>query len=673
MKSVFIILLLVFPCVVLAQDSQYLDSLNYVLQHTANDTIKMDTYRKMGFYLQNGKLDSALYCHQQQLAFAKKLNLKLYEADAHEQIAYVLLQQMDLSKALENYNQALKIASEPNSAENGWGYANFSFSKSPADARLSIIGMVHFELSMLYDASRMFDEEKLQLHEALKIGEKLHNPKILSLTTRNIGMLFAKNNQPDSALYYYQKTLIQYKNSPYQVGLGDLYRKIGRVYVAKQQYDSAKVNFRKSINAYARNNVLLGLSSGYLELGKVFLATDQRDSALHYSLKVIASAESFRDKTDEANGYTQLSTIYESLNKSALALHALKKGKSLQDSLNNAYVNKLIQVQNTGFQERLRLKKIADDQAAFQNKLKMTGLIVVLAIIFIIALLLYRNNRQKKKMNKVLKQTLSDLKGTQAQLIQAEKMASLGELTAGIAHEIQNPLNFVNNFSEVSTELLEEMREEIENGNFEEVKVISSDLNQNLEKILTHGRRADGIVKGMLQHSRGSSGQKEPTDINALADEYLRLSYHGLRARDKSFTSDFKLEADETLPEVNVVPQDIGRVLLNLINNAFYAVSEKAKQNGNGYKPSVIVSTSSVTSPSGDSGVEIRVKDNGNGIPDEVKEKIFQPFFTTKPTGQGTGLGLSMSYDIVKAHGGKLTVESKDGQGTEFTVQLSVV
>ncbi len=222
-------LLFFFSCflvLVLAQDSQYLDSLNYVLQHTANDTIKMDTYRKMGFYLQNGELDSALYYHEQQLAFAKKLNLKLYEADAHEQIAYVLIYQMDLLKALENYNQALKIASEPNSAENGWGYANFSFSKSPEDARLSIIGMVHFELSTLYDASRMFDEEKIQLHEALKIGKKLNNPKILSLTTRNIGMLFARNNQPDSALYYFQKTLFQYQNSPYQIGLGQLYQQI---------------------------------------------------------------------------------------------------------------------------------------------------------------------------------------------------------------------------------------------------------------------------------------------------------------------------------------------------------------------------------------------------------------------------------------------------------------
>jgi signal transduction histidine kinase len=266
-----------------------------------------------------------------------------------------------------------------------------------------------------------------------------------------------------------------------------------------------------------------------------------------------------------------------------------------------------------------------------------------------------------------LRQTLDNLKSTQSQLIQSEKMASLGELTAGIAHEIQNPLNFVNNFSEVSTELLEEMKEEIKNGNFDEVKVISADLNQNLEKILTHGRRADGIVKGMLQHSRGSSGEKLPTDINALADEYLRLSYHGLRAKDKSFNADFKLEVDKSIPKIEIVPQDIGRVLLNLINNAFYAVSEKAKQNPDGYKPSVIVSTKIQ-----DDQIVIRVKDNGNGIPDSVKKKIFQPFFTTKPTGQGTGLGLSLSYDIVKAHGGDLRVETKVDKGSSFLIELPV-
>ncbi len=244
-------------------------------------------------------------------------------------------------------------------------------------------------------------------------------------------------------------------------------------------------------------------------------------------------------------------------------------------------------------------------------------------------------------------------------------MASLGELTAGIAHEIQNPLNFVNNFSEVSNELLDEMMEEVAKGNFEEVREIMNDVKQNLEKINHHGKRADGIVKGMLQHSRSSSGQKEPTDINVLTDEYLRLAYHGLRAKDKSFNATMKTEYEEGLEKVNVIPQDIGRVILNLIINAFYVVNEKKKQVGDGYEPIVSVSTKRVNDK-----VEIKVSDNGNGIPKKVLDKIFQPFFTTKPTGQGTGLGLSLSYDIVKAHGGEIKVETKEGEGSEFIIQL---
>jgi signal transduction histidine kinase len=261
-------------------------------------------------------------------------------------------------------------------------------------------------------------------------------------------------------------------------------------------------------------------------------------------------------------------------------------------------------------------------------------------------------------------EALSELQQTQTQLIQSEKMASLGELTAGIAHEIQNPLNFVNNFSEVSKELLVEMQEEIENGDFEEVKAIMEDVIQNLEKINHHGKRADGIVKGMLQHSRSSSGTKEPTDINALADEYLRLAYHGLRAKDKSFNAELVTDFDNTIGKIHVIPQDIGRVILNLITNGFYAVNEK-KQKDEDYKPIVSVSTKKI----GDY-LEIKVTDNGNGIPKEVVDKIFQPFFTTKPTGQGTGLGLSLSYDIVKAHGGSLTVISSEGKGSEFSFTL---
>nr|MBA2329169.1 GHKL domain-containing protein [Flavisolibacter sp.] len=273
-----------------------------------------------------------------------------------------------------------------------------------------------------------------------------------------------------------------------------------------------------------------------------------------------------------------------------------------------------------------------------------------------------------------LQDTLKDLKMTQQQLIQSEKMASLGELTAGVAHEIQNPLNFVNNFSEVSKELLDEMKDALDNGDAVDAKEIANDIIQNLEKINHHGKRADAIVKGMLQHSRSSNGVKEPTDINALCDEYLRLSYHGLRAKDKSlsagqagFNAFIKTDFDTVVGKVNIIPQDIGRVVLNLITNAFYAVAEKEKQINEGYEPTVSISTKKIGNK-----VEIKVSDNGRGIPDTVKEKIFQPFFTTKPTGQGTGLGLSLSYDIIKAHGGEIKVETKEGEGAEFIILLPV-
>jgi two-component system, NtrC family, sensor kinase len=265
-----------------------------------------------------------------------------------------------------------------------------------------------------------------------------------------------------------------------------------------------------------------------------------------------------------------------------------------------------------------------------------------------------------------LNKSLDYLKSTQSQLIQSEKMASLGELTAGIAHEIQNPLNFVNNFSEVSNELIEEMNEELGKGDIEEAKSIAADIKQNLEKINHHGKRADAIVKGMLQHSRSSSGVKEPTNINALADEYLRLAYHGLRAKDKSFNATLKTNFDESIGKIDIIPQDMGRVILNLITNAFYAVAEKKTHIGSGFEPTVLVSTIK-----NNGNVEIKVADNGPGIPQKVLDKIFQPFFTTKPTGEGTGLGLSLAYDIVKAHGGELKVETKEGEGSSFIIVIS--
>jgi len=277
----------------------------------------------------------------------------------------------------------------------------------------------------------------------------------------------------------------------------------------------------------------------------------------------------------------------------------------------------------------------------------------------------YEDFKQLEDAKNKIEATLSELRATQSQLIQAEKMASLGELTAGIAHEIQNPLNFVNNFSEVNKELVDELKTELAIGNMQMANEIADDIKDNSEKINHHGKRADAIVKSMLQHSRSSSGTKEPIDINALADEYVRLAYHGMRAKDKSFSIITKTNFDPTIRTINVIAQDIGRVVLNLVNNAFYAVGEKKKQAGESYEPIV-----SITTKNDNGKVEIKVADNGNGVPQKVLDKIFHPFFTTKPTGVGTGLGLSLSYDIVKAHGGDLKVETNEGVGSEFIVIL---
>jgi signal transduction histidine kinase len=292
-----------------------------------------------------------------------------------------------------------------------------------------------------------------------------------------------------------------------------------------------------------------------------------------------------------------------------------------------------------------------------------------------------RTDLQRLKEEKLRAETaLSELKSTQAQLIQAEKMASLGELTAGIAHEIQNPLNFVNNFSDLNQELIDELKEELKKGDVKEATAIADNLKENESKINLHGKRADSIVKSMLQHSRSSSGQKEPTDVNKLVDEYTRLAYHGFRAKYKDFNVKLDIDLDPNLPLIPVVAQDMGRVLLNLINNAFQAVQEKAQTAGSNYQPTVSIQTHS---PEGDPGLRlkghlpgnqliIRVADNGPGIPDAIKDKIFQPFFTTKPTGQGTGLGLSLSYDIMKAHGGEIKIQSNPPEGCCFEILLPI-
>jgi len=441
--------------------------------------------------------------------------------------------------------------------------------------------------------------------------------------------------------------------------------------------DEAEELIKKCWQLIEENNIPVNTGSGTIApdyyLALVRIKQNRLNESIELLTKDIVRLKNFR--LDILRDYKMLATLYEQTGNYKKANYAHKMFISLQDSLQSDQ-NKYRSLSFETEQE-MSEKEVSINKLQSENKIStltrnfsfgMAGLLILLAGV------VYYRFKAKQKANKVLEATLSNLKSAQAQLIQSEKMASLGELTAGIAHEIQNPLNFVNNFSEVSTELLDEATEELVKTQhaaspeqaaspkhreaISEALTILDDVKQNLEKITHHGKRADAIVKGMLAHSRAGKGEKAPTDLNALADEYLRLSYHGLRAKDKSFNADFKTEFDPDLPKVNVVPQDIGRVLLNLINNAFQASAGVER-------PLVIVSTKLLPK-----GIEISVQDNGPGIPDSIKDKIFQPFFTTKPTGQGTGLGLSLSYDIVKAHGGELKMETIESEGTRFIIHL---
>ena len=437
-------------------------------------------------------------------------------------------------------------------------------------------------------------------------------------------------------------------------------------------FDLAANTILQAIALLKETNDHLHLGLGYISLSRVYTDLKKHDSALYYAKESLKIFEKRKDPAWKRDAYNLLTSCFDQLGRTDSAIVYLKLAKSLSDSLSVEERKNLLAFLDVVVDEQAKLEKLEKEKIETREKLRIYLLLSGIVVFIVIVFLLYRNNQHRKKTNETLRQrneeienALHQLRSTQTQLIQSEKMASLGELTAGIAHEIQNPLNFVNNFSEVNEELLKELKAEADKGNLEEVKAIANDIIFNSEKINHHGKRADAIVKGMLQHSRSNSGVKEPTDINALTDEYLRLSYHGLRAKDKSFNATMKTDFDDSIGKVNVIPQDIGRVILNLINNAFYAVDEKKKQIQNGYEPTISVSTKK-----NNGKVEIKVCDNGNGIPQKVLDKIFQPFFTTKPTGQGTGLGLSLSYDIIKAHGGELKVETKEGEGSKFIIQL---
>ncbi|HNP24361.1 MAG TPA: tetratricopeptide repeat-containing sensor histidine kinase [Panacibacter sp.] len=527
----------------------------------------------------------------------------------------------------------------------------------------TLVGFALNQMGHIYK-DRLENEKALALYtEAFKDFEASgKNDKWYA--SMNLATVYYNMGSYDSSLFYakYALAKITQSTSPGDGNQSIIYSTFANVYSQKNEPDSVRKYFAKAIELVNKLQSPRYKNAIFVFLAEHFSRIHQYDSSAFYYKKAINIVAGTEMDNLVLKPAKSLTAYYQNINADSTVKY-WKVYSVANDSVNSMRTNQ--QIQMLTFEEDQRKRDIEAAQIAYQNKIRTGLLLGGLAVFLIVAVILYRNNKQKQKANTKLEKTLAELKSTQAQLIQSEKMASLGELTAGIAHEIQNPLNFVNNFSDVNTELIDELREELATGNLQLANEIAIDIKENEAKINHHGKRADGIVKGMLQHSRSGTGDKEPTDINKLADEYFRLSYHGIRSKDNDFNADIKNAFDETTGNINVVPQDIGRVLLNLYNNAFYAVNEKSKLQTANYKPQVSVTTKRINGK-----IEISVTDNGNGIPQNIVDKIFQPFFTTKPTGSGTGLGLSLSYDIVKAHGGEIKVRSTEGQGTEFIIQL---
>ncbi|MCU0357746.1 MAG: ATP-binding protein [Cyclobacteriaceae bacterium] len=679
MRLLKVILLFLLPGFSQAQDNPLYvepsrdeaDSFRLVLKQDINDTLRMAAYRELSLFYLDINTDSALYFIGKALPLAQKLNLKLWEADALDLMAINLRNQGNYTRSLKAFNEALKITESRECEENIWRISKFTQSNKPEFARLSLLATIQSDMVELYAATANYDRELRMVRQCFAIATQIKDYTLLSQAYRHLGQIYTRTDRLDSALSAYEKYFECAAKAGFRKYSHLSFNNIGNIYLKKELYRHALKNYRNALQISKEQNNYWGIGSSYIAIAKYYIAINKNDSALYHAKAGLATLKSSGQVRYYNDAYTTLVSIYKNLNMPDSALLHMEIASAIKDSL--VSLEKIKQFQNVDFDEQLRLQELEKESIKTKSRIRTYSLLTGLGIILIVAFILYRNNLQKQKANKVLEATLADLKSTQAQLIQSEKMASLGELTAGIAHEIQNPLNFVNNFSEVNSELILELNQEAERGNLDEVRTLAKDIQKNEEKIAFHGKRADAIVKSMLQHSRTSSGKKELTDINALCDEYLRLAYHGYRAKDKSFNARFETDLEPSLPQINIVPQDIGRVVLNLINNAFYVVNEKRKANTEDYEPTVTVSTS-ILSPAGEGKgvVQISVKDNGPGIPDTIKEKIFQPFFTTKPTGQGTGLGLSLSYDIVKAHGGEFKVETKEGGGTEFSIQLPV-
>jgi two-component system NtrC family sensor kinase len=655
MKKFSFLLLALFNLSVVTAQQSYLDSLKQQLSVAKNqDTSRVLALFSLADYYGFIQFDSCLFYAAQTAELSQKLNYPYGKFLGYWSTFHGLNSQGNYAKALEMAINMEK-ASDEIKKERPW-----------------IVPQVYYFLGLLDREMTEFPEAKIQFHRSMETQKNIGEPKEETFASYSqLGILYLSAHQLDSALIYAQQG--------YNLGLGTKRFKIyfplaiaalGNVNAALGKFDLARQYFQEAIEKSKLNGNVYFQVRNFNNLASMYYKMKINDSSIYYA--EISLQLSQQHKFDEfaIDASTLLAKSFELENKRDSTLKYLKMMLAVKDSVFSQ--SKIKEFQQSTFNEIQRQQEISIARERYQNQVRTYVLIASLIVFFLIAFILYRNNRQKQKDKLKIERAYGELKSTQAQLIQSEKMASLGELTAGIAHEIQNPLNFVNNFSEINIELADELKTELNNSSLSAEEKnnfagILNDISQNQEKINHHGKRADAIVKGMLLHSRSNTGLKELADINLLADEYLRLSFHGLRAKDKTFNAALNTDFDKSVGKINIIPQDIGRVLLNLYNNAFYAVAEKTKQRPDNYEPKISVSTKKINDK-----IVLTVMDNGTGIPQKVVDKIFQPFFTTKPTGQGTGLGLSLSYDIIRAHGGEIKVETKEGEGSEFIIELTL-
>jgi len=667
-----IILTLLLPVLGIAQQN-IPDSLRKIYYHTKDDSVLYKSGIHLYDYYEEVNRDSAFFYADQCLQISRRNNKKINEAHVLTRKAYQELNLGRYAESLQSILASFEISQSEGNDNSYWDVGTFATEK---EKKLYALNCAHHIYGILMRETMNNEQAIIHFKEAKKIAVEINSYARSLLASLNLGRIYLEKGNLDSALHYENDARDIIESSSWEKYLSTILYYTGKAYMNKGDTIQALRNFYQSIESAIKQNNTDALTRSYHNLASYHLSRKQEDSSVYYAVKSVDAMKKMGAITQIeyhlGNAYESLHDAYELNHQADSAYTYLRLAQLAKDSINQRRIRSLAEFQKLTLDEQQRLQSIEKEKVVYQNKVRTYFLLAGIGVLLLLAIIFYRNNRQKHKAKIKIEQAYDDLKATQQQLIQAEKMASLGELTAGIAHEIQNPLNFVNNFSEVNTELIDELEQEVNKGDLDEVKAIAKDIKENELKVNHHGKRADAIVKGMLQHSRSSSGVKESTDINALADEYLRLAYHGLRAKDKSFNATLKTDFDESIGNINIIPQDIGRVIVNLINNAFYAVDEKKKVTStgpvqNGYEPTVSVNTKK-----NNGKVEIKVNDNGNGISQKVVDKIFQPFFTTKPTGQGTGLGLSLSYDIVKAHGGELRVETKEGEGSKFVIQLPV-